>query len=233
MIRSRTAARAGPPTRPSRIPPRRPMRGRARASRSGRWRSFDRAAAALPRVPAERSESRDPEENRSFPRRLVFASAALGPGSAAHRGPCSVRDRSVIGRAALRPGQAAMVVPARIGVVLSVPSRSVARLQVPPRRIRELTTAAIDCDVHPQVPNLKALFPHLEPYWRDSFQERGIPGFESNAYPPNAPLSARPEWKDKSGNAATDVTTLAAQVFDRFKAQTAICNCLYGVELIF
>ena len=95
------------------------------------------------------------------------------------------------------------------------------------------TLAAIDCDVHPQVPNLKALFPYLEPYWRDSFGERGIPSFEPNAYPPNAPLSARPEWKDKSGNAAADVTKLAAQVFDRFKAQTAICNCLYGVELIF
>src|SRR5262249_33118481 len=97
----------------------------------------------------------------------------------------------------------------------------------------ELTTAAIDCDVHPQVPSFKALFPYLEPYWRCSFVERGIPGFDSNSYPPNAPLSARPEWKDKSGNAATDVTTLAAQVFDRLKAQTAICNCLYGVELIF
>src|SRR5439155_12179301 len=99
--------------------------------------------------------------------------------------------------------------------------------------LTDTITAAIDCDVHPQVPNLKALFPYLEPYWRDSFVESGIPGFESSAYPPNGPLSARPEWKDKGGSAATDVTKLAAQVFDRFKAQTAICNCLYGVELIF
>ena len=96
-----------------------------------------------------------------------------------------------------------------------------------------MTTAAIDCDVHPQVPNLKALYPYLEPYWRDSFTERGIPGFEANAYPPNSPLSVRPEWKGKGGNAATDVAQLSAQIFDRFKARTAICNCLYGVELIF
>ena len=95
-----------------------------------------------------------------------------------------------------------------------------------------MTTAAIDCDVHPQVPNLKALSPYLEPYWRDSFAERGIPGFESNTYPPHAPLSVRANFKGKD-HPATDVTRLSAQVFDRLKAQTAICNCLYGVELIF
>jgi predicted TIM-barrel fold metal-dependent hydrolase len=93
--------------------------------------------------------------------------------------------------------------------------------------------AAIDCDIHPTVPNLKALFPYLDEYWRDSFAERGIPGFEANAYPPNSPLSARPEWKGQGGRAATDVFQLAAQLFDRWEPRLAICNCLYGVELIF
>jgi predicted TIM-barrel fold metal-dependent hydrolase len=94
--------------------------------------------------------------------------------------------------------------------------------------------AAIDCDVHPQVPNLKALHPYLEPYWRDSFTERGIPGFEANIYPPNAPLSARPDFRGKGGvPAATDARSLAAQVFDRWQSRYAVCNCLYGVELIF
>jgi predicted TIM-barrel fold metal-dependent hydrolase len=95
------------------------------------------------------------------------------------------------------------------------------------------TASAIDCDVHPQVPGLKALLPYLDPYWRDSFLERGIPGFESNAYPPNAPLSARPDFRGKGGAVATDVTALAGQVFDQWQAKLAICNCLYGVELIF
>ena len=94
-------------------------------------------------------------------------------------------------------------------------------------------SSAIDCDVHPTVPNLKALFPYFDQFWRDSFVERGIPGFEANTYPPNVPLSARPEWKNKSGRAATDVSELAAQVFDKWEAGTAICNCLYGVPLIF
>ena len=92
---------------------------------------------------------------------------------------------------------------------------------------------AIDCDVHPSVPNLKGLHPYLDPYWRESFIERGIDSFESNTYPPNAPLTARPEWKGKNGRAATDVAGLTAQVFDRWQARYAICNCLYGVELIF
>jgi predicted TIM-barrel fold metal-dependent hydrolase len=94
-------------------------------------------------------------------------------------------------------------------------------------------SAAIDCDIHPTVPNLKALFPYLNEYWRDSFVERGIPGFEANAYPPNSPLSARPEWKGQGGRAATDVSQLATQLFDRWQPRLAICNCLYGVQLIF
>ena len=38
------------------------------------------------------------------------------------------------------------------------------------------TKAAIDCDVHPAVPSLKALLPHFDDYWRNSIAERGIPG---------------------------------------------------------
>jgi uncharacterized protein len=95
------------------------------------------------------------------------------------------------------------------------------------------TAEAIDCDVHPEVPSLKALMPYLEPYWRDSFVERGIPGFEANTYPPNAPLSARPDFRRKGRTAATDVKELTGQVFDQWQARIAICNCLYGVELIF
>ncbi|MEA2905297.1 MAG: uncharacterized protein QOI12_2684 [Alphaproteobacteria bacterium] len=93
--------------------------------------------------------------------------------------------------------------------------------------------SAIDCDVHPQVPSLEALHPYLDKYWSESFTERGIPGFESNSYPPHAPLSARPDFRDKNSRAATDVGALTAQVFDRWEAGVAICNCLYGVQLIF
>jgi predicted TIM-barrel fold metal-dependent hydrolase len=92
---------------------------------------------------------------------------------------------------------------------------------------------AIDCDVHPTVPNLKALLPHFDDYWRNSIGERGIPGLESNTYPPRAPISVRQDWKaaNGGGNASTDVSALSAQVLDRLGAGHAILNCLYGAHL--
>jgi predicted TIM-barrel fold metal-dependent hydrolase len=95
------------------------------------------------------------------------------------------------------------------------------------------TVPAIDCDVHANVPSLKTLFPYLDEYWRDSFVERGIPGFEPNTYPPNAPLTARADWRGKDGRAATDVSQLSEQIFGRWQSRTAILNCIYGTELIF
>ena len=55
---------------------------------------------------------------------------------------------------------------------------------------------AIDCDVHPTVPDIKVLLPYLDPFWRDSIEDRGIPSLESISYPPKAPFSARPDLRD-------------------------------------
>jgi uncharacterized protein len=92
---------------------------------------------------------------------------------------------------------------------------------------------AIDCDVHPTVPDIRALAPYLDEHWRNSVEERGIPSLESISYPPNAPITARPDWRGKSGLAATSVADLAAHVFDHWGADVAILNCLYGVQLVF
>ena len=64
------------------------------------------------------------------------------------------------------------------------------------------TIQAIDCDVHPTVPDMKALLPHLDDFWRDTVEERGINSLETVTYPPNSPLTARPEWRGKNGRAA-------------------------------
>lgn len=96
-----------------------------------------------------------------------------------------------------------------------------------------LNLHAIDCDVHPSVPSLKALAPYLDDFWRDSIEERDITALHSISYPPNAPITARPEWRGKGGLAATDVDALRKPVFDAFGASLAICNCLYGVQLVF
>src|ERR1700704_3148931 len=92
---------------------------------------------------------------------------------------------------------------------------------------------AIDCDVHPSVADIKLLLPYLEPYWRDSVVERGIGSLETAAYPPNAPLTARPDFRGKNGYAATTAAELSAQVLDKWGASLAICNCLYGVQLVY
>ena len=92
---------------------------------------------------------------------------------------------------------------------------------------------AIDCDVHPAVPGMQALLPYLDQHWRTSVQERGIDSLDSISYPPNAPLSARPDWRDPSGRAGTDAAALGAQVLDRWGSGCAILNCLYGVQLVF
>ena len=67
---------------------------------------------------------------------------------------------------------------------------------------------SIDCDVHPTVPDLKALFPYLDEVWRESIEQRGILSFESASYPPNAPITARPEWRGPNGQAATSAADI-------------------------
>src|SRR3954451_25451188 len=56
---------------------------------------------------------------------------------------------------------------------------------------------AVDCDIHPAVPDTRVLLPHLDPYWREHVQRRGLErdNFEMNSYPVNAPINARPDWK--------------------------------------
>src|SRR5437879_13533644 len=98
--------------------------------------------------------------------------------------------------------------------------------------MRADTITAIDCDVHPAVADIKQLLPHLEPYWRDSVAERGIGSLETAAYPPNAPLTARPDFRGQSGYAATSAAELSAQVLDKWDARLAILNCLYAVPLV-
>jgi predicted TIM-barrel fold metal-dependent hydrolase len=93
--------------------------------------------------------------------------------------------------------------------------------------------AAIDCDVHPTVPGTAALLPYLDDFWRDTVEDRGIGSLDSNSYPPQAPITARPDWRAKGGRAATNVEALRTQALDRFGSSLAILNCLYGVQLVF
>jgi uncharacterized protein len=91
----------------------------------------------------------------------------------------------------------------------------------------------IDCDIHPAVPSLKALHPYLSDHWRDAVIQRGVSELESIAYPANSPLTARPDWRPASGKPGSDLALLCQQALDPFATSLAICNCLYGVQLLF
>ena len=60
-----------------------------------------------------------------------------------------------------------------------------------------IPAGAIDCDIHPAVPNTRALLPHLEPYWREHILRRGMErdNLEASAFPAAAPINARPDWQ--------------------------------------
>ena len=91
---------------------------------------------------------------------------------------------------------------------------------------------AIDCDVHPLVPDIRALVPYLDPYWQEMVEVRGIDGFDNRSFPVNAPISSRPEWRDEAGRPAARVERMRTELLDHWGAATAICNCLYGVQMI-
>jgi predicted TIM-barrel fold metal-dependent hydrolase len=90
---------------------------------------------------------------------------------------------------------------------------------------------AIDCDIHPAVPGSAALLPFMDDYWRDQFVSRAIDGLELASYPPNAPLSCRPDWRPTAAKPGTDIAMLRSQALDGFGTRLAICNPLYGGQV--
>jgi uncharacterized protein len=87
--------------------------------------------------------------------------------------------------------------------------------------------------VHPAVPGLKALLPYLPDHWRDAVVQRGVHELDSLSYPLNAPITARPDWRPEAGKAGADLDRLRTEALDTFGTSIAICNCLYGVQLLF
>lgn len=92
---------------------------------------------------------------------------------------------------------------------------------------------AIDCDIHPRVPDIKALTRFMDDYWREVIEVRGIESFETIAYPDKAPITIRPDYrKAEGGRADEDAGRTAKALLDPHGFSTAICNCLYAVQMI-
>jgi predicted TIM-barrel fold metal-dependent hydrolase len=96
-----------------------------------------------------------------------------------------------------------------------------------------LPTGTIDCDVHPNVPSLKALLPYLDEHWQDIVVARGMDELNSISYPAGSPLTARADWRPEQGKPAATLEQVRRDYLDPFGVATAICNPLYGVQLLF
>jgi predicted TIM-barrel fold metal-dependent hydrolase len=92
---------------------------------------------------------------------------------------------------------------------------------------------AIDCDIHPSIPGIAALLPYFSDHWRATILDSGLGDLESASYPLGSPLTARADWRPARGKAAASLDAIRAEALDPFDTSIAICNCLYGVQVIF
>ncbi len=94
---------------------------------------------------------------------------------------------------------------------------------------------AIDCDVHPALPNTAVLLPYFDEYWREHIKMRGLErdNYSAAAFPVNAPINARPDWKLDKAPPGSSLTALQTQLLDNFQPRFAICNGLHGAQAIF
>ncbi|HEY0420157.1 MAG TPA: amidohydrolase family protein, partial [Acetobacteraceae bacterium] len=91
----------------------------------------------------------------------------------------------------------------------------------------------IDCDVHPALPGMAALLPHLDPYWREQVTVRGIDGMDLASFPTRIPANGRPDWRPAEGKPGTSLELLRRDALDGFGTSIAICNPLYGVQAVY
>src|SRR6476469_2895774 len=90
---------------------------------------------------------------------------------------------------------------------------------------------AIDCDIHPGVPNIKALLPYMDEFWRESFVARGIDGFDMMSYPLGSPIACRPDWRVKGERPGSSLSNMQRDALDAFGISLAICNPLTGGQI--
>jgi predicted TIM-barrel fold metal-dependent hydrolase len=89
---------------------------------------------------------------------------------------------------------------------------------------------AIDCDIHPAVPGMAALVPHLDDHWREQVLIRGIDGMDPSLFPHGIDAHGRPDWRHGREKPGSDLDLLRRDALDAFGTSIAIGNCLYAVH---
>ena len=90
----------------------------------------------------------------------------------------------------------------------------------------------IDCDIHNELPSLKALYPYLPDHWRDYIEESAFVGPDSNDYPKGAPTTARPGSRPPNGPPGSDLALVREQVLDAWNVDFGILTNAYWVQSI-
>lgn len=98
--------------------------------------------------------------------------------------------------------------------------------------MNNLPANLIDCDVHVNVPGIKALLPYMTEAWQDMITSRGTDGLELASYPSGAPIACRPDWRPAQGKPGTDFVVMQREALDGFGSRAAIVNCLYGGQAV-
>lgn len=91
----------------------------------------------------------------------------------------------------------------------------------------------IDCDTHPALVTTRDLLPWLDSYWREQLELRDIDRLELTAYPPAAPISGRADWREPGRKPGSSLQRFRADLLDRYKLGAAICNVLYGAQVVY
>ena len=94
---------------------------------------------------------------------------------------------------------------------------------------------AIDCDLHPAVPDVAALMPYLDAFWREHLAERYIDKspFTLASYAPQLPQSVRRDWRPQKGLPGADLEALRSQALDAFGTRLAVANVLHCAVALF
>jgi uncharacterized protein len=90
---------------------------------------------------------------------------------------------------------------------------------------------AIDCDIHPGVPEIKALLPYMNEFWQESFIDRGLDGFDMMSYPLGSPITCRSDWRTKGERPGSSLAGMQRDALDAFGISLAICNPLTGGQV--
>lgn len=93
--------------------------------------------------------------------------------------------------------------------------------------------ALIDCDVHIEVPNVKALFPYLPAYWVEHIEQTLFKGPVDSYYPMKAPMAVREDARPEDGSPpGSSLELLRKHHLDPSGVDIAILNCMYAIDTL-